>query len=101
MTSTSGASTRPPTPNAEFGIVVIGRNEGERLRRCLASVVTQSATVVYVDSMSSDSSVSVARSAGVRVVEMGSGMQPTAALTRNLGLVELRAALPTVRYVMF
>ena len=32
------------------GVVVIGRNEGERLRRCLRSVIGQAAAVVYVDS---------------------------------------------------
>ena len=43
---------------SELGVVAIGRNEGERLRRCLESVRKQCAHVVYVDSGSKDGSVS-------------------------------------------
>ncbi len=39
-----------------LGVVVIGRNEGERLRRCLESVLGATPGVVYVDSGSSDGS---------------------------------------------
>ncbi len=44
-----------------IGIVVIGRNEGERLRRCLGSVVRRVGKVVYVDSGSTDGSVDMVR----------------------------------------
>ena len=40
---------------AKVGTVVIGRNEGERLKRCLNSLSSAS-TVIYVDSGSSDDS---------------------------------------------
>src|SRR4051794_35223241 len=50
---------------AEPGVVAIGRNEGERLRLCLESVVGHAQAVVYVDSGSSDGSVELARSLGV------------------------------------
>jgi len=33
-----------------LGAVAIGRNEGERLRRCLQSLIGRVAVVVYVDS---------------------------------------------------
>ena len=36
------------------GVVVIGRNEGERLRVCLGSLGALAARTVYVDSGSSD-----------------------------------------------
>ena len=36
----------------KFGAVAIGRNEGKRLRQCLASL--SGAAVVYVDSGSTD-----------------------------------------------
>ena len=36
------------------GIVVIGRNEGERLQGCLASAGTAEGRLVYVDSGSTD-----------------------------------------------
>ena len=46
---------------SQLGIVAIGRNEGERLRRCLESVVGPGRAVVYVDSGSTDGSVELAR----------------------------------------
>ena len=49
----------------EPGIVVIGRNEGDRLRRCLASLGGHG-PAVYVDSGSTDDSVALARSMGRR-----------------------------------
>ena len=51
-------------------IIVIGRNEGERLRRCLDSCFAATARVVYVDSGSKDGSVALARRMGVEVVEL-------------------------------
>ena len=39
-----------------FGGVVIGRNEGERLKRCLGSLSKRASAVVYVDSGSVDGS---------------------------------------------
>ena len=54
-----------------IGVVVIGRNEGEHLKRCLASILAQhQGPVVYVDSGSSDGSVEYAQSVGVDVVDL-------------------------------
>ena len=52
-----------------FGVVAIGRNEGERLRVCLDSL-TAARIVIYVDSGSTDGSVQMARSRGIDVVEL-------------------------------
>ena len=49
----------------KVGIVAIGRNGGERLRRSLESVAGRTEPVVYVDSGSADGSVAVARATGV------------------------------------
>lgn len=70
-------------------VVVIGRNEGERLRRCLRSVfaMTQPAfrlEVLYVDSGSEDGSPGVARAEGARTIEL-QPERPSAALGRNAG----------------
>lgn len=68
------------------GVVVIGRNEGERLRACLASVLSMdhgNLDVVYVDSASTDGSVELARSLGVRTVSLSG--PTTAARGRNAG----------------
>ena len=41
--------------------ITIGRNEGNRLKTCLRSAMKQAQWVVYVDSGSTDDSVSFAR----------------------------------------
>jgi hypothetical protein len=46
------------------GLSVIGRNEGDRLKSCLQSLVPACDRVVYVDSGSTDDSVTFARSLG-------------------------------------
>ena len=48
----------------KFGVVIIGRNEGERLKACLASLNGVRA-LVYVDSGSQDGSLEYANSRGV------------------------------------
>lgn len=83
------------------GIVAIGRNEGERLRKCLKSVVGQVAKVVYVDSGSTDGSVDLARALGVEVVELDMTAPFTAARARNEGFMCLREAAPELVYVQF
>jgi GT2 family glycosyltransferase len=66
-------------------IVVIGRNEGEQLRRCICAALRESRPVVYVDSGSSDGSSGMARSHGLAVVELDSASPYTAARARNAG----------------
>lgn len=83
----------------DVGVVVIGRNEGERLRRCLRSAAGW--PVVYVDSASSDDSVAIARAAGVEVVEIDASAPLSAARGRNAGLARLIELLPEVRLVQF
>jgi len=74
--------------------VVIGRNEGARLVACLASLSGQVRRVVYVDSGSTDGSVSVARAAGAAVVELAMDLPFTAARARNAGLAALAGNPP-------
>lgn len=76
------------TDAGSVGIVVIGRNEGERLVRCLASV-RDHPLCVYVDSGSTDGSVERARAAGVPVILLSEPPKFTAARARNAGLVAL------------
>ena len=83
------------------GMVVIGRNEGERLRRCLESAGDLARGTVYVDSGSTDGSVGLARSLGADVVELPSDRPFTAALARNAGLERLVAKVPGVVLVQF
>jgi GT2 family glycosyltransferase len=92
-----------PRDNAspELGVVAIGRNEGERLRRCLESVRRQCAAVVYVDSGSQDGSVELARSLDVEVVELDLSIPFTAARARNEGFARLLELRPDLEFVQF
>jgi GT2 family glycosyltransferase len=85
---------------SQTGVVVIGRNEGERLRACFASLRGAARAVVYVDSGSSDGSVALAERLGVAVVELG-GDAFTAARARNAGFRRLRELAPQVDLVQF
>lgn len=84
-----------------IGVVVIGRNEGERLRRCLASVVGQAEAVVYVDSGSTDGSVALALAIGVEVVALDMSQPFTAARARNTGFGRLLELMPNLEFVQF
>lgn len=83
----------------DVGVVAIGRNEGDRLVRCLESVVGRSAAVVYVDSASDDQSVANAKRIGAEVVEFDKSVPFTAALARNMGTKRLKEISPGVQYV--
>ncbi|MDB4983505.1 MAG: putative glycosyltransferase, partial [Myxococcales bacterium] len=84
---------------AGVGVVAIGRNEGNRLRRCLESLTGRAARIVYVDSGSTDDSVAFAKSIGADVVELDRALPFTAARARNLGIAHLRAHAPQVDLV--
>ena len=83
------------------GIVAIGRNEGERLRRCLDSIIGLGHTVVYVDSRSTDGSVEMARAKGANVVELDTSRPICVPRARNEGFVRLCQIDPDVRFVQF
>lgn len=77
------------TANIDISVVVIGRNEGERLVRCLHSLGqahwgSLCHELIYVDSRSTDSSVARAQAAGARVLVLDDA-SPCAAKARNLG----------------
>jgi glycosyltransferase involved in cell wall biosynthesis len=89
------------TYDKRIGVVVIGRNEGERLVRCLDSLISQSNQLVYVDSGSTDDSVAMSRSKGVEVVMLDISKPFTAARARNEGFKRLLQVYPHVEYVQF
>lgn len=84
---------------ARVGAVVIGRNEGERLRVCLASLITRVDQLVYVDSGSIDGSLELARQLGVDTVALDTSSKFTAARARNAGMARLRAQHPDIELV--
>lgn len=83
------------------GIVAIGRNEGERLQRCLQSLLPHSYPIIYVDSGSTDGSVEYARSVGVEVVPLDLTIPFTAARARNAGWRRLIELHPDTEFVQF
>ena len=89
------------TSGGTIGVVIIGRNESERLRRCLESARPMVHSTVYVDSGSSDGSVALAESMGVNVVQLDTNVPFTAARARNAGFKQLQQVLPQLRCVQF
>ena len=85
----------------KIGVVVIGRNEGERLRRCLRSLVDSTDRLVYVDSGSSDDSVEFAQSLGVDVVDLDMNKPFTMARGRNAGFARLIERATDIDFVQF
>lgn len=84
-----------------MGVVVIGRNEGERLRRCLESLGPWVERCVYVDSGSEDGSVQLARERGALAVELDLDEPFTAARARNAGFEALLVRWPELVAVQF
>ncbi len=88
------------TRRSDLGIVVIGRNEGDRLRVCISSARRECDRVVYVDSDSSDGSPDAARALGADVV----ALQPpglTAARGRQAGVASLLERWPDIEFIQF
>ncbi len=86
---------------ARFGVVAIGRNEGDRLKACLRSLVSSTERIVYVDSGSTDGSVAFARSLGVEVVALDISTPFTAARARQAGFERLIGLWPDTEFVHF
>src|SRR4051812_38721510 len=84
-----------------FYIVIIGRNEGERLQRCFESVVGFLDRVVYVDSGSTDSSITTAESYGVDIVRLDMRVACSAARARNEGFQTLLEKGRQFQFVQF
>jgi glycosyltransferase involved in cell wall biosynthesis len=83
------------------GIVIIGRNEGDRLVRCIESVCGRGVPIVYVDSGSTDGSAARAAELGVAVVELDMSVPFSASRGRNTGYSRLIERFPDVRFVQF
>ncbi|WOH67880.1 glycosyltransferase family 2 protein [Bradyrhizobium sp. BWA-3-5] len=85
----------------EIGVIAIGRNEGQRLIDCLASVKSATNNIVYVDSGSTDGSIAAAEKMGALVVKLDLTQPFTAARARNDGFAALKAVKPDIRFVQF
>lgn len=88
MTEISTKNDVASSPLPGLSVVIIGRNEGERLERCILSAqAIQDWTpieILYVDSGSTDGSLGLAAHLGATVLPLPPGAF-TAARARNLG----------------
>lgn len=85
----------------ETGVVIIGKNEGERLSASLLSVLAYQPYVVYVDSGSRDHSVALANEMGVSVLALDDSAPYTPARGRNEGATYLEKKYAQLKYVQF
>ena len=90
-----------PARGRAVGMVVIGRNEGARLVRCLESCAREGTPVTYVDSGSTDGSPAAARALGAEVLALDMSVPFTAARARNEGFAALLARCPGLERVQF
>ncbi len=88
-------------PRNDVAIVAIGRNEGDRLKSCLRTVMQAAKTVVYVDSGSTDGTPQFAAAVGCLVVELDPSQPFSAARARNEGYACVRANDPDVPFLQF
>jgi GT2 family glycosyltransferase len=91
------------SPTRALGVILIGRNEGDRLRRCILSVqklCASDSAVVYVDSGSTDGSQSLATSLGVSLLPLDLTRPFTAGRARNEGAA-LLADAHSPQYLLF
>ena len=86
---------------SSVAFIAIGRNEGERLKRCLQSLCKVTDKVIYVDSGSNDGSREFARGLGVEVVDLDTSKGFTMARGRNAGLHRALKMFPEIGFIHF
>ena len=84
-----------------IGVVIIGRNEGDRLAKCFDAVLGKVAAIVYVDSGSIDDSLDRSQALGINTIELDVNIPFTAARARNEGFRRLTLLQPDLVYVQF
>ncbi len=87
--------------NNQLAVVIIGRNEGQRLLNCLRSVCIITQYIVYVDSGSTDNSIEIAQQFNAHIIHLDLTQAFTAARARNAGLNYIINTYPELKYVQF
>jgi glycosyltransferase involved in cell wall biosynthesis len=85
----------------KVGVVVIGRNEGQRLELCLDSIQRAEVPCVYVDSQSTDNSVDEAKKRNITSVVLDDSSPVNASRARNTGFATITELYPDIDYVHF
>jgi len=86
---------------ADVCVVVIGRNEGQRLIDCLHSLKSHRERTIYVDSGSSDGSAEAAAKLCAQVVPLDMTIPFTAARARNAGFDAVMRRWPDTAFIQF
>ena len=87
--------------DSKIGLVVIGRNEGQRLLLSLQSMQSSHCPIIYVDSGSSDNSVEIAKPLVNCVHQLDPATPFSAARARNEGCQHLTTLFPSLQYIQF
>lgn len=85
----------------DLAVVVIGRNEGKDLTRCLRASTAESPLTVYADSGSSDGSMEIAERLGATALGLSRSAPFTAARGRNEGFKRAIQIAPHTKFVQF
>lgn len=85
----------------DFGIIIIGRNEGERLSACFESMSDIECAKIYVDSGSTDNSLATAKSYGIETLALTPDRPFSAARARNEGFSRLLQLDSNISFVQF
>ncbi len=85
----------------KIGLIIIGRNEAKNLELSLPRLSNSLQAVIFVDSDSSDDSVSIALANNVDVIELDMSKPFTAARARNTGFTEITKKYPELEYIQF
>lgn len=84
-----------------LGVVVIGRNEGQRLATCFNALTCDVEYIVYVDSDSTDNSVQIAHQYCIDSIALNMRISFTAARARNEGAQYLIKKYPDIGFIQF
>ncbi len=84
-----------------IGVVIIGRNEGERLKTCVRSLSSIECQLVYVESDSTDQSVEFVSSQGFDVINLDMSIPFSAGRARNEGYRYLLQKYPLIEFIQF
>lgn len=87
--------------NHKVAIVIIGKNEASRLASCIESAIKQVEQVVYVDSASTDDSVSIANKYKIKTLSLNKNTRINAAIARNVGAKWILSHDKNVEYIQF
>ena len=87
--------------STKIGVVVIGRNEGDRLKKCLRTLKHQTTRIVYVDSGSTDESVAFSQSIGIQVVKLDMSIPFNAGRARNEGFEKIIKLWGDTEFIQF